>query len=86
MAFLDDLTIPFDNNQTEQAERDLRLLKTQKKVSDCFRLQADADALTHIQGWLSTLRKQGVALLDTRCALFTGVRLYPAVMSSYVLV
>ena len=75
LAFLDDLTIPFDNNQ---AERDVRMLKTQQKVSGCFRSDAGADAFTRIRGYCSTLRKQGVALLDALRTLFTGSPLYPA--------
>ncbi len=75
LAFLDDLTIPFDNNQ---AERDLRLLKTQQKVSGCFRSEAGADAFARLRSYLSTLRKQGVALLDALQTLFTDTPLYPA--------
>jgi transposase len=75
LAFLDDLTIPFDNNQ---AERDLRMLKTQQKVSGCFRSEAGAEAFARTRGYLSTLRKQGVALLDALRTLFTGTPLYPA--------
>jgi transposase len=75
LAFLDDLTIPFDNNQ---AERDLRLLKTQQKVSGCFRSEAGAEAFARIRGYLSSLRKQGVALLDALLTLFTGSPFYPA--------
>ena len=78
LAFLDDLAIPFDNNQNNQAERDLRMLKTQQKVSGCFRSDAGAEAFARLRGYLSTLRKQSVALLDALQTLFTGSPLYPA--------
>lgn len=75
LAFLGDLAIPFDNNQ---AERDLRLLKVQQKVSGCFRSPAGADAFARIRGYLSTLNKQGVALLAALETVFTGQPLYPS--------
>jgi transposase len=75
LAFLDDLAIPFDNNQ---AERDLRGLKVQQKVSGCFRSDRGADAYATIRGYLATLRKQGQALLAALTMVFTGQPLYPA--------
>jgi transposase len=75
LAFLDDLTIPFDNNQ---AERDLRLLKTQQKISGCFRSDAGAEAFARLRSVLSTYRKQGVALLQALQTLVNGNPLYPA--------
>ena len=75
LAFLDDVAIPFDNNQ---AERDLRLLKTQQKISGCFRSDAGSAAFARLRSYLSTLRKQGAALLDALCTLFTGEPHYPA--------
>jgi transposase len=75
VAFLDDLSIPFDNNQ---AERDLRGLKIQQKVSGCFRSDRGAAAYATIRGYLSTLRKQGHTLLVALEALFTGQPPYPA--------
>jgi transposase len=75
LAFLDDLTIPFDNNQ---AERDLRTLKVHQKVSGCFRSDAGADAFACLRGYLATMRKQGQALLATLETVFTGQPLYPA--------
>ncbi len=75
LAFLDDLTIPFDNNQ---AERDLRLLKVQQKVSGCFRAPRGAAAFARLRSYLSTLRKQGVALLAALQTLFAGRPFSPA--------
>jgi transposase len=75
LAFLDDLAIPFDNNQ---AERDLRGLKVQQKVSNCFRSDGGAAAFARIRGYLATLRKQGQALLAALETVVAGRPLYPA--------
>jgi transposase len=75
LSFLDDLAIPFDNNQ---AERDLRGLKIHQKVSGCFRSDAGAEAFACLRGYMATLRKQGQALLVALQTVFTGPLLYPA--------
>ncbi len=75
LAFLDDLTIPFDNNQ---AERDLRMLKVQQKVSGAFRSDGGADAFARISGYLSCLNKQGATLLATLESVFLVRPLHPA--------
>jgi transposase len=53
LAILDDLTIPFDSNR---AERDVRLLKLQWKISGAFRSPAGAAACTRLSGYLATMR------------------------------
>jgi transposase len=74
LAFLDDFAVPFDNNQ---AERDVRMLKVQQKVSGSFRSDWGADAFACLRGYLSTLRKQGVALLAALETVVAGHPLYP---------
>ena len=73
-AFLDDFTIPFDNNQ---AERELRMLKVQQKVTGCFRSARSADAFACLRSYLSTLRKHGAALLAALETVVVGQLLYP---------
>jgi transposase len=69
LAFLDDLTIPFSNNQ---AERDLRMVKVQQKISGTFRSAEGATAFCVIRSYLSTMRKQGHLLLAVMTAVFEG--------------
>jgi transposase len=69
LAFLDDLSRPFTNNQ---AERDLRMAKVQQKIAGTFRSEDGATAFCHIRSYLSTMRKQGQMMLAALAAVFAG--------------
>jgi transposase len=55
------------------------MLKVQQKVSGCFRSARGAAAFACLRGYLSTLRKQGIALLAALEALVAGQPVSPAV-------
>jgi transposase len=68
LAYTRDLTLPFDNNQ---AERDLRMIKLQAKISGEFRSTTGATRFTTIRSYISTNRKQHQPLHQHLRNLFT---------------
>ncbi len=69
-----DPAVPATNNQ---AERDLRMVKLQRKISGCFRTFAGAKAFCAVRSYLQTARKHGVDGLDILVQLFKGTPWMP---------
>jgi transposase len=72
---LDDTRVPFDNNQ---AERDLRMVKLQQKISGCWRTLAGAETFLILRSYLATARKHRMNPLAVLCQLFEGHPWLPA--------
>lgn len=60
MGFFEYDDIPFDNNQ---AERDLRMMKTKEKISGTFRSSAHTQLFCDLRSVISTLKKQGRSVM-----------------------
>ncbi len=78
LRFLNDLRVPFTNNEAEQA---LRMGKVRMKVSGGFRTMAGADNFCILRSVIETARKQGWSILATLTTMSTDqitLKLKPA--------
>lgn len=81
LLFMQKEEVPFDNNQ---AERDLRMMKLKMKISGCFRCIAAAKAFCLIRSFISTIKKNGLAIFQSledvfrpfSANLFSAIRFY----------
>ena len=67
--FARDFTVPFDNNQ---AERDIRMLKLQAKISGTWRKTTNATRWLQVREYISTTAKNGIATITALKDAVTG--------------
>ena len=69
LIFLYDSLVPFTNNQ---AERDIRMLKVQQKVSGYFKTEEGARDYCRIRSYILSMQKQGMNKHEALTQLFAG--------------
>jgi Transposase and inactivated derivatives len=69
LRFATDLRVPFENNQ---AERDLRMVRVQQKISGTFRTPQGADTFCRNRGYISTIMKNMMSVIDSLYAALQG--------------
>jgi len=79
LRFATNLRVPFDNNQ---AERDIRMVKLQQKISGGWRSDTGAEAFLDVRSHLSTARTHGHSAMVVLRDLFTGQPWIPAIGAS----
>lgn len=75
LAFLHHPKIPFDNNL---AERDIRMMKVQQKISGTFRTTSGAETFCQIRSYLSTAQKHGLSRFQAITSALAGQPFLPS--------
>jgi len=75
LRFMYDFEVPFDNNL---AERDVRMMKVQQKISGTFRSVQGARSFCRIRGYISTVKKNKLSVIDAIGAVFNGKPFVPS--------
>jgi transposase len=73
LSFMYDIDVPFDNNL---AERDIRMVKVQQKISGLFRTFTGAEQFCIIRSFISTVKKQGFSVIDALEKILNGEQVY----------
>ena len=68
----------YRDNDNNQAERDVRMVKIHDKVAGCWRSWAGAEAWLAVRSYVSTGRKQGHGAFEVLTQLFAGQPWLPA--------
>ena len=76
LAFMHDFSVPFDNNP---AERDIRMMKVQQKISGTFRSFEGALSFCRIRSYISTAKKQELNVISCLQDIFAGKKLLPQI-------
>ena len=74
LRFMHDFEVPFENNQ---AERDVRMMKVQQKISGTFRSSQGALSFCRIRGYISTIKKNKLSVIDAIQDVFSGKPFIP---------